>query len=545
MSFPSLKRLLELPCGQQRTAKYKQFVVILDNDYVAKGPYKSVTKIIKRSEAMQELGTPLVVHPERTEVNKEGKWLIFPNLLRKSKFTTRRISEKISSYSYDIIDDSPLTPFNHAPRDVEYASADLLLSLIHLFMLGVGDSGLRNVLVHTRKGSVHVTDFDEDSDSISYGPMFYFKKPAGKEHEWLKRVEPFYEEVLARLEEQGDSDHYLTGRYNIAVSIIHALVNKNYGVYNGPFNSSTASGHSFDVMKSALQKYVRRGNERALSVFSEMWALGYLNDGIRTNTYNRISIIAVEDIGLSNPALVEVAVKVRGKSFSHCYSLLRKMIESTKTRVASHIWYCYSRPLILEDYPSPTTKLTSKEKKWLGRRPKIDMIEYYLTKKSLKVFTWIYYATTLGKISPIKKCTSVTSRIGTTTDATGYVWRILFMFLPEDIIRMLETSYYTFTNSRRVFVVHAALMVLYPQEYDTQELEETIGNLEEDEGDHLPISKKLRLHKYVVDKHTKEGREKGMSTTEFVTEGAIVENEDPLYVFEELKFHYTNREEDE
>lgn len=544
MSFPSLKKLLKLPCGQQRTAKYKQFVVILDNEYVAKGPYKSVRKILKRSQAMLELGTPLVVHPVRTEVNDEGKWLIFPNLLQGSKFTTRKITERISSHSYNILDETPLIPFNHVPREPDYASVDLLLSLIHLFMIGVGDSTLRNILVHTRKKTVHVTDYDEDSDSVSYGPMFYFKKPAGKEHEWLKRVKPFYGEVLSRLEEQGDSDHFLTGRYNIAVSIIHALVHDNYGIYNGPFNSSTASGHSFDVMKSALQKYVRRGNERALNVFSEMWSLGYLNDGILTNVYNRISIIAVEDIGLSNPALVELAVNVRGKSFSYCYALLQEMIKSTKTRVASHIWYCYSRPLVLEDYPSPTTKLTPKEKRWLGRRPKIDIIEYYLTKKNLKVFTWIYYASTLGKISPIKKCTSVTSRIGTTTDAMGYVWRILFMFLPEDIIRMLETSYYSFSNSKRVFVVHAALMVLYPQEYEVAELRNKIESSEEDEGVHIPISKKLQLHRYVVDKHTKEGREKGMSTTEFVTEGAIVRNEDPLYIFEELKFHYTNREED-
>jgi len=73
-------------------------------------------------------------------------------------------------------------------------------------------------------------------------------------------------------------------------------------------NERSAAGLRLDELKSALQKYVRRGEEaKALRVAEELDRFAEVEDGsgerIRSNFIHRIQVIYLEDVGLGNVAL--------------------------------------------------------------------------------------------------------------------------------------------------------------------------------------------------------------------------------------------------
>lgn len=72
----------------------------------------------------------------------------------------------------------------------------------------------------------------------------------------------------------------------------------------------SAQGHPADILKSAVQKYVRR-NKQDLALRALFEYMTFLNGDIetrvkslRTNMRNRIAVMIVEDIGPANPALL-------------------------------------------------------------------------------------------------------------------------------------------------------------------------------------------------------------------------------------------------
>jgi replication-associated recombination protein RarA len=65
------------------------------------------------------------------------------------------------------------------------------------------------------------------------------------------------------------------------------------------YNLQTVGGHSFYTVASAIQKYVRRGDEhKALYWFSELFISGF-----DAYAWKRIKVMVSEDIGLANPDL--------------------------------------------------------------------------------------------------------------------------------------------------------------------------------------------------------------------------------------------------
>lgn len=73
-------------------------------------------------------------------------------------------------------------------------------------------------------------------------------------------------------------------------------------------NERSAAGLRLDELKSALQKYVRRGEEvKALRVAEELDRFAEVEDGsgerIRSNFIHRMQVIYLEDVGLGNFAL--------------------------------------------------------------------------------------------------------------------------------------------------------------------------------------------------------------------------------------------------
>ena len=78
---------------------------------------------------------------------------------------------------------------------------------------------------------------------------------------------------------------------------------KEFKIITSYRTESSISGYRWDVVKSALQKYIRRGNvDMALKMTMEMYCFSFVKDGkrIMTNGLHRLQIIFLEDIGCGN-----------------------------------------------------------------------------------------------------------------------------------------------------------------------------------------------------------------------------------------------------
>ena len=95
------------------------------------------------------------------------------------------------------------------------------------------------------------------------------------------------------------------------------------------------NGCSLDVLKSGLQKYIRRGNlEKAVWCTLELYLFVYAKDsnrfeGIITNTLNRLKVTFLEEVNISNPGLLV-----------HFDGLLHKVLKTKEQRKNSTFSIC-------------------------------------------------------------------------------------------------------------------------------------------------------------------------------------------------------------
>ncbi len=121
-------------------------------------------------------------------------------------------------------------------------------------------------------------------------------------------------------------------------------------------NERSLHGHRLDLLKSALQKYIRRGKEeKALYVASQidMFAnMGKPGERIRTNFIHRLQIIFLEDVGGGNLELWEkmckwvsflwkerkkISGRDRGAEIQCIKNIVIHLCRSKKVRIASHL----------------------------------------------------------------------------------------------------------------------------------------------------------------------------------------------------------------
>ena len=103
------------------------------------------------------------------------------------------------------------------------------------------------------------------------------------------------------------------------------------------------NGYKVNVLKSGLQKYIRRGNVvKALYCMKELNLFGSIKEGkrIQTNMINRLMVILLEDI--CNISLIkemkETIIKIiENRQEKDMNKLVRKMCSSRKARICSHL----------------------------------------------------------------------------------------------------------------------------------------------------------------------------------------------------------------
>jgi len=489
---------------------------------------------------------------------------------------------------------------------------DTLLSLCHCNILSVGDMNVRNIMVDPNTKQFYLIDFDDNLSSDRDDEMFYFNKLPAKKHNFYDNVKLHYNAVADRLipllNDEIIINNNLTDRVERIMrllrqyginnpvlkpililpspnkiklslspnpSIIKPLTPKiitgDVSINNRPIikhpspkpngqmqwkgllgGSKTYSGIDLDIVKSALQKYMRRNMlDKALMSCAEFYKFSEIPEAKAavTNLYNRVSIAANEDIGPANVDLVlEVTrlINSENRDVDILFSIVKLMCESKKTRLPSHCWRTYANPEgreVAKQHGLPIdTEFSEEDMLFINEHMNDDIfvksdpenIRYYilmfwnrLIKRDFNCFTWVSYYMDVSKNLMLAKRNKFI--INNPRCKTGkpdiLIWKVLGKFLPNQTHDILCEAYFNHAESRP-FLQFGIIIVLYNLPYNkiTIDADKTINvhNL-------LKCEIPLVVDDFVIDKHTKQGKISGKTVHDFVNDGSIVIPEDMTY----------------
>lgn len=127
----------------------------------------------------------------------------------------------------------------------------------------------------------------------------------------------------------------------------------------------TANGFDFGVMKSGMQKYIRRGEvDKALRCVEEMdrfAEMGQPGERLRTNMIHRLQIIFLEDIGIGNYHLWKYMCQMISDLFEERTKPNRDRTKeiSTIKQIVHHL--CYSRKIRAANFMNSLCTLTAED----------------------------------------------------------------------------------------------------------------------------------------------------------------------------------------
>jgi hypothetical protein len=592
--------------GQKRTGRGKQ-LVILGCKIVWKGPYlnrNKVTSLLNRSEWLKYWNSPLIVHPVSVVDTPDGQFVNFPNVDRTKYIEWDWNQESFTDWRYRVLKRKSLLKLNHALAENSWIygqyGRQMLTSLIHLWILKTGDTGLANMMADIENQKVHIIDYEETRSAPIENSMFYFSKPAGKIHQWYENMGCYYRVVAGDIGKMLN-DPFNEPHFDRIIQAIRSLLKYaptdshksgtgmpevrkfrfskprethqrppiGQMVWSGPFGGSTTySGLPLDEAKSGLQKYIRRGMvEKALQCAFEMWRMVEVDGkSAQSNMYNRLATIAAEDIGVADPDLVLHVVdyvinqvhKNTDRSASYLATVVQRLANSRKTRLMSHLWRTYVTDegksyarthniqvddIVIEDHSSDT-ELSSKLERFFRPGdpeeliPLARMFYHRLSQKSYLCIGWAARYVELAKGKKVK----VRRR---RTNPVIILWEMMREYLPDESIDILSKAYFTLSEKRPQLMMAISLILFYPEPRYVNIGEEIRTGVQAwESSDYLTSLRtgkyELVLDDYVIDKHTKRGSLRGRTRKDFVQEGAKVENEDPRFRIAVLEDVYLN-----
>jgi hypothetical protein len=602
--------------AQKRTGVTKHFVFLVE-DVVYKGPYKKADKafnnVLARSLIFNEWKTPCVVKALDYVETPDGIFIRFPNLLTGMNFETETHQEEFSDLKYRIVKNSPVIDILEVLNDnlwIFNQVEDLLVALCHCYILGVGDMNLRNCLVDLQHRMFYLISFDETRSVEGEGSMFYFNKPPAKKYGWGERVSGHYHRVAERLALlRNDSVIISQGLLNrlertIQLLIQHAraspvplspnietltvsptqpvsLTPVGMQIKSAPIGqmvwkglrggaTKTYSGIDFDVAKSALQKYIRRQmTQKAILTGIEIFRLGEVGgESAVTNLFNRLAIIANEDIGPANyPLVLEVTRLIESgiRDVNTLVVMIQLLAESPKTRMMSHAWSAYATPegraISLGMKLPIDTAFTEADLKYIALnknsdifvssdpesiRPYVLIFLKRLQEKDFNAYSWAYYFLESSKNITLAKRRKFIQK--SPRSMTGKVdillWAALGKVLAPETHDILVEAYYNHVEGRP-FLQNAILMAVsgitthkvYDIHPSIQIWKQTPVINQMLNGDFKLVITRDELN-YIADVHTAAGKKNGKTTKQFVEEGALVIPQDPNFYNEILASIY-------
>lgn len=547
----SLQTLLSsCPVGQKRTAKYKQFV-FLAGENVYKGPYNpdKIQTILNRSMRFREYNLPFILHPINYFSIHEGHFIIFPNIAKDYPIETYVNKESFTDLSYNVIKRTSVIKASDFLKEYDcdwfYIQVpNIALTLIYMYIFNVGDVGLYNILVDIKKKYIYIIDYDENRTSENNTELFYFAKDPAEaiRTKWLAHVRPYYK-LLAEKITQIKCDASMSVKLVKALQFLNSTNTLGKMEYKGIFKGTyTFSGYELDVMKSALQKYIRRGNpNKALQCALEMNLLETVGGkAAQTNMYHRLEIIAAEDIGLANLSLVIGALELLQKdnrTLEELETVVLLLTYSKKTRVMSHFYRAFmtneGRSLLEryglkleESYTEEDLKFVNDNIASIKLKDDPEHIFLYalifykrLKERNWNALNWLFH------YQNVTQNVKVQTRNRRKNPMT-IIWQLLSKELDPKVHAILSYQYWSKTEGRP-FLMLAILIPLLNITYRESTILLTDGSCINGYLSEMQNKTyKLELDSYVYDKHTAAGKRMGKGRSEFVNEGALIENED-------------------
>lgn len=328
-----------------------------------------------------------------------------------------------------------------------------------------------------------------------------------------------------------------------------------YGMHTANINI-TYSGLEFDVAKSALQKYIRRGITGKASLAAiEIYRLKEVGgDAAVSNLCNRLAIIAAEDVGVANLSLVVdiiEALEDDTRDINKLLAMVQLMCVSPKTRMMSHCWYAYAtdngRAKAIMAGIAVDGSFSSEDITYVQQHKDHVMFcnddpeafRWYilvflrrLEQQDVNVFSWAYFymkASANATVARRRKFINGNSR-SVTGKADILLWKALSQLLPANVHDTLIAAYYNHTEGLP-FLRCAILAALHRVPYTPTNLSRAYLEWE----NNTELSKMINgaytlvVDDYVVDKHTRLGRLKCKTIKNFVEEGAIVHPQCPIF----------------
>ena len=519
------KAIQQWPICQKRTSRHKQFT-FWTPDYIIKAPYKSdrVNLILSRAKFMQSLSLPFVVYPKYVLKIKDTSTyaIVFPNISTDKTIESKDYVETFTGIEHKLVCSQGVDKFQNLflqTSQLDNYVPYLTFSFLVLYLLNTGDTGLYNVIVDKNTNVPYIIDYEEEATSKRTDSLFYFSKNPNKQvyNKWVEILEKYKQDVgtsfLSIAGKFPDRQVDITNIYNLFMNtdtIKSMEDNVTLPVYRGPFGpSKTYSGYSLDIIKSAIQKYIRRNmTTKALIAGYEMYEVGNLEGAkaVKTNLFNRLAVISAEDIGYANPELVLAVINYvltrpskdnPNKELAELFAIIQLLANSPKTRILSHLNRVYVVP----------------EGRALAKKYNVDVSvpedpEQAYKDKDLRSLG--YYGKDLE-----------------------HNWKIAKDYIPANVYTLMDKAVKKFSEKRpfAMFALAWPLMnmpnIIEPLDltptfniwYNSEDTIKTIVNHEY----------QFTIDPFVVDKHTKEGRGQGADRNKFVTEGTVIIPEDTRF----------------
>jgi hypothetical protein len=337
------------------------------------------------------------------------------------------------------------------------------------------------------------------------------------------------------------------------------------GIYAGGFTKAIGDYRNsndevincdFGVIKSALQKYIRRGE---IDNATKFLILGYFFNlssetrakGLITNLINRLRVICLEDVGIGNWRMIEILDEYLIEYYSIIGDGNLAWVKRLKCLIMIVENLSYSKKIRLVSwvkslYDLPITNKKTKE----GRHNFPYNYEPNILQHLMNKFPKLYEKNTFidglekGSLSCLLEISKLYREDDNLTKKINDIWKILKEMVKceylEKTIDILYKWYkgVSYGNKKLSFpigentmpLLSAILLVIHRDSLKLEKLENRFDlNLEVIKEKIIYFCEnsknKVMIDDYILDKHTMIGKRNNKTTLDFVDEGSLVNNQ--------------------
>jgi hypothetical protein len=325
----------------------------------------------------------------------------------------------------------------------------------------------------------------------------------------------------------------------------------------GVFNVVSYNGFKFDLLKSGLQKYIRRGEfEKACFCLNEILLFKLSDDkkrvkGILTNLKNRLIIILNEDLSINNcdlyikvDKLLEEWEKSDRENDDLLFQILYYLCDSKKMRLSSNLrGYFWSG---LKD--DRLKKYYEEDKVWERKntygknfykkdddsliKKYIDGFVYCLDNKYSDAYYWFF------KILNSDKKSGRRNRKGKKCYIIMDILKDYYKNKNIDLYNIIEKWVINNNNSRDenwLYICNILSMLIFN---DKMVWDKKVEDKDIKIDNEYYKNMNFIFDDYVMDMHVSDGKKNGKNELDFVKEGMIVFNRDDDFYIEKYDIVY-------